>query len=454
MPEGNWGEKISMKIVTKTMTKIAGGFLLFLCAFLSAGRKASAQEPVIVVLDPGHGGENLGGEYETFTEKDMTIVVAEAMKEELEKYDGIKVYMTREDDRDLSLEERVDYAVSVNADFLFCLHFNMSVKHDFFGAEVWVPAFGEGYQKGYTFAAVEMDLLTEKGLYSRGIKTKLNDKGEDYYGILRHSTENNLAAALIEHCHLDQANDQGFYGTEEQLRQFGILDATAVAKYYGLKSERLGVDYSSYQNVEIPLPTAPVKPDKTEPDICMIEVTDADETTGNIKVSVSAQDYDSYILYYSYSYDGGLTFSDLQRWEPGTSDSLSFTMNVPSGVMPDIVVNAYNGFDGITESNHVSIPSMRYGEDEAVAAGSAHVENTPDTVYEEITPGDAGIKEPEKEGQDGKQQKKITLVYFFQVTLICAAILFVLFLLGGILWSGRRRKRRNKNSRKKGSRKK
>ena len=42
-------------------------------------------EQVVVVIDPGHGGENLGGEYEDYTEKEMTMVVANAMKEELEK---------------------------------------------------------------------------------------------------------------------------------------------------------------------------------------------------------------------------------------------------------------------------------------------------------------------------------------------------------------------------------
>ena len=44
-----------------------------------------AEEPVVVVIDPGHGGENLGGEYEDYTEKDMTLIVANAMKEELEQ---------------------------------------------------------------------------------------------------------------------------------------------------------------------------------------------------------------------------------------------------------------------------------------------------------------------------------------------------------------------------------
>ncbi len=50
-----------------------------------------------------------------------------------------------------------------------------------------MSAFGENYSKGYGVASVEMELLQELGLYSRGIKTRLNDRGTDYYGIIRHA---------------------------------------------------------------------------------------------------------------------------------------------------------------------------------------------------------------------------------------------------------------------------
>ena len=45
-----------------------------------------ADQPIVIVIDPGHGGENLGAEYDGYTEKDMTLIVAKAMKKELEKY--------------------------------------------------------------------------------------------------------------------------------------------------------------------------------------------------------------------------------------------------------------------------------------------------------------------------------------------------------------------------------
>ena len=71
-----------------------------------------------------------------------------------------------------------------------------------------MSAFGRYYSEGYAFADIEMEALEKLGLYSRGIKTRLNDTGTDYYGIIRHSVEQELTCVLIEHCHMDHENDR------------------------------------------------------------------------------------------------------------------------------------------------------------------------------------------------------------------------------------------------------
>lgn len=413
----------------------------------------SRNESIIVVIDPGHGGKNLGGEYEDYTEKEMTLVVAKAMKEELEKYDGITVYMTRTGDQELSLEERCDFAKDVDADFLFCLHFNLSGEHTLFGAECWVSAFGENYSKGYSFASVEIDMLQEMGLYSRGIKTRLNDRGTDYYGIIRHSVKNDLPCVLIEHCHLDHENDQPFYDHDQKLKDFGVLDATAVAKYFGLRSEELGVDYSDYQNVEVPIPSYVVAPDRTEPDICMIEVTDQIMETGEVTVSLSADDYDSGMLYYTYSYDNGEHFSALQRWPDKSIDTFSFTMQVPPHIVPQIVVNGYNGYDLYTTSNIVSLPSMDYKtkeeiaaelKEEALAIASSVIANIKGNDSEKKQ--DAEVIEIRDINPD--DNRPVSFEYFLIVCIVCMLLVLgmvvsVILILHGM--KQRRRKSRRKS---------
>lgn len=419
--------------------------VFLICIWGKTVLEVQADEPVVVVIDPGHGGENLGGEYEEYIEKEMTMIVANAMKEELEKYDGIQVYMTRYGDieQDMSLEERSEYAKSVDADFMFCLHFNLSEHHTLFGAECWVSAFGEQYSKGYSFASVEMELLQELGLYSRGIKTRLNSRGTDYYGIIRTATEREIPCVLIEHCHLDQENDQPFYDYDEKLKAFGRLDATAVAKYFNLRSEELGVDYSDYQNVEVPIPTGVVKPDMTETDVCMIDVLDQNMETGEVTVQVSAMDYDSGMLYYAYSYDNGETFSPLQKWGDKSRDTITFTMQVPPHIVPKIVVNGYNGYDLYKTSNMVSLPSMDYKTEEEIAAELARQEalesaaraeaqkNYKDTTYE---------MEPTE--HEKTEEKSSSLLYFAGVCAVCAMLVLGMVISMLLLFRSRRRRRR------------
>lgn len=434
--------KMMKYTIALTLTALIPGFIWF-----EAGVKVQADEPVVVVIDPGHGGENLGGEYEQYVEKEMTMIVADAMKEELEKYEGIQVYMTRYDDieQDMSLEERSEYAKSVDADFLFCLHFNLSEYHTLFGAECWVSAFGEEYSKGYSFASVEMELLQELGLYSRGIKTRLNDRGTDYYGIIRTATEREIPCVLIEHCHLDQENDKPFYDYDEKLKAFGRLDATAVAKYFNLRSEELGVDYSDYQNVEVPVPSGAVKPDTTETDVCMIEVLDQNMENGEVTVQVSAMDYDSGMLYYAYSYDNGETFSPLQKWGDKDRDTITFTMQVPPHIVPQIVVNGYNGYDLYKTSNMISLPSMDYKTEEEIAAelakqealeSAARIEaqkNYKDTTYE-IT----------QENAEESEKKDSSLLYFTCVCAVCALLVFGMVISVMLIWRGKKQRQRRR----------
>lgn len=377
----------------------AFGVLIAWCVMiLLSGITASAKEPVIVVIDPGHGGENLGAEYDGYTEKKMTMVVARAMKEELEKYDNVVVYLTHETDVDMSLRERAEFAKEKQADFLFSLHFNASVKHNLFGSEVWIPAFGDYYVKGYQFAEIQMQEFESIGLYSRGIKTKLNDEGTDYYGILRQCTDLEVPSALIEHCHMDQDNDKPFYQqNEEQWKAFGRMDAEAVAKYFGLKSKEKNTDYSNYPKVSVAWQEEAVEPDKTAPEVSEIEIISVDESTAELTVCINASDSDSYIQYYKYSFDGGITYSDLQKWprpvwnqsEPETTCEII----APFDKEIDVRICVYNGFDVWTESNCITIEPIPApaGEDVVIQEKQEYREITYEPAHtEEVNVYDKG----------------------------------------------------------------
>ena len=318
----------------------------------------------IIVIDPGHGGENRGGEYGEFVEKEINPIVAQAMKEHLEKFEDVTVFLTHEVDMDMTIKDRVAYAKEKNADFLYCLHFNLSVNHNLYGAEVWVPSRGELYSRGFAFAEIEMQELTDMGLFSRGIKTRLNDRGTDYYGILRYAAEMDVPCALIEHCHLDHAKDAfAVANGEESLKALGIRDAEAVAKYFGLKSVELGIDYSGYPVSQIPVPVDIARPDETEPEVNEIELTSMDQETGMATIHMTASDSDSYIQYYAVSTDGGNTYSELLEWpRPDQWDisapEYTFTFRLPFDTAVELRTMAYNEYDKFTESNTIGVGTI------------------------------------------------------------------------------------------------
>lgn len=416
---------------------------------------------IVVVIDPGHGGGQEGGMYETFVEKDMTLITAKAMKEELEQYEGVTVYLTREDDRKMTLEERVAYAKEKQADMLFCLHYNLSKDHNtLFGAECWVSAFDKYYSEGYSFADIEIRALEDLGLYSRGIKTRLNDDGLDYYGIIRHAREQELTCVLIEHCHMDHANDRPFCEGREQWEAFGRLDADCAAKYFHLRSEQLGTDYRDYQTLNVPIPEGVMRPDTTKPDVCMIEVTDQDPKTGMITVLLSAADYDSGMLYYDYSYDGGETFSPRFAWTDKAADTITFTLQAPPHIVPQILVRAYNGYDLLTASNLVTLPSMDYKTEEEIAAELAEKEALEAAAkaeearkLQELDADQKNYVEVRRTPQE-KTENTPTVSDFLKICLVCAllvvgaALSAALFLKNRRRHSKRRRRRRRKHRKK------
>jgi N-acetylmuramoyl-L-alanine amidase len=316
-------------------------------------------EPVVVVLDPGHGGSNEGGQYGEFLEKDLTLKVAEAMKEELEKYENIVVYLTRTEDVELSLDERVDFAKSVGADFFFCLHFNMSEQHTLYGAECWVSAYGDCYAKGYDFAAIETEMLTSLGLYNRGIKTRISaTRDADYYGVIRRATAIGMPSVIIEHCHLDNPADAPFIDQDSWPEQYGVADATAVARYFGLKSAELGVDYGGVTYSVTEVSSAPMYPDTTPPEECTVEQVGYNAEKNAIQIRFRAYDAESRMLYYTWSTDGGETFGELQPW-PDDAKEVTFEIPFPEDGQDSLVLRGYNMYDLAADSTTVDISQWR-----------------------------------------------------------------------------------------------
>lgn len=316
----------------------------------AANAEESAEKNIVIVIDPGHGGSNIGGQIPGLDEKYATLITAFAMKEELEKYQGVTVYLTRYGDDELSLSQRPQIAANAGADFFFSLHYNKAVPNRLYGAEVWIPSVGENYSKSYACGDMILNELCDGyGLYRRGIKTKLNKAGTDYYGVIKNATALGIPSMIIEHCHIDNEVDMPYFNSIEKLQLLGRLDATGVAKYFRLKSDVLGVDYSDVQQTVVAPPAVPIGQDETPPQVAA--VVSASKADGQINAILQGVDSQSGILYYDYSLDRGITWSALQRWD---SVSPSNAVVIP-GESDTLTVRIYNQYDLCTQSSTVPV---------------------------------------------------------------------------------------------------
>ena len=77
-----------------------------------------------ILLDPGHGGKELGSRGPTgYPEKDINLLISKLVREQLVAK-GATVYMTREDDRDVGLGDRVTTIDKLEPNLALSIHYN------------------------------------------------------------------------------------------------------------------------------------------------------------------------------------------------------------------------------------------------------------------------------------------------------------------------------------------
>ena len=123
-----------------------------------------------VVLDPGHGGDDAGVRGQGgVLEKNVTLSVARGLKAALESRLGVRVILTRDNDRDLGLDERAALANNNQADIFISLHANASVRPALTGAEVFFLSLAEYGEEGQRVAHADAESLPVFGGGTRDI---------------------------------------------------------------------------------------------------------------------------------------------------------------------------------------------------------------------------------------------------------------------------------------------
>jgi N-acetylmuramoyl-L-alanine amidase len=93
--------------------------------------------PLVVVLDPGHGGIDPGAQQGDVNEADLMLIYARAVKEALLRTGQAEVILTRDADIFVPLESRISIARAAAADVFISLHADALVEGGAKGATIY-----------------------------------------------------------------------------------------------------------------------------------------------------------------------------------------------------------------------------------------------------------------------------------------------------------------------------
>ncbi|MCI1679311.1 MAG: N-acetylmuramoyl-L-alanine amidase AmiC [Ewingella americana] len=138
--------------------------------------KAGRERPLIIMLDPGHGGEDPGaiGKYKT-REKDIVLLIARKLQKLIQREPNMKVFMTRNEDVFIPLKVRVAKARKLRADLFVSIHADAFTNRAARGSSVFALS-----TKGATSAAARFLAQTQNESDQIGGVGKSGDRYLDH----------------------------------------------------------------------------------------------------------------------------------------------------------------------------------------------------------------------------------------------------------------------------------
>ncbi|MGH2612994.1 MAG: N-acetylmuramoyl-L-alanine amidase family protein [Rhabdochlamydiaceae bacterium] len=126
----------------------------------------------LIILDPGHGGDDEGAKVQYFMEKRLTLMTTLLVKKYLEEM-GYRIIMTRSKDVFIPLYRRVSIANKAKAVLFASIHYNSSPSTEAHGIEVFY--YGGSHVKRLNESrklagSVLSELISQTAAYSRGVK--------------------------------------------------------------------------------------------------------------------------------------------------------------------------------------------------------------------------------------------------------------------------------------------
>ena len=224
----------------------------------------------LIVIDAGHGGHDPGAGAGVLKEKALTLALALALREELLQGGGIRVAMTRADDRYLLLPERSGIARRLRADLFLSIHADSVESGDAGGASVYtlsesgsneaaarmaarenqadsingVPLSGTGDAVSAILVDLSLrDTLARSNEFARLIlreisgRMPLRDEAVQSAAFVVLKSPD-MPSALFESGYITNQDDMARLASPEGRRLFAIATARAIRIYFARQADR------------------------------------------------------------------------------------------------------------------------------------------------------------------------------------------------------------------------
>lgn len=214
----------------------------------------SDKKKLLVVIDPGHTGNtyNVGavkGYYESKAVYDLSLYEKAALEKR-----GIDVIMTRERNQDPGLYERGQMAVKKGrgyANVVFESNHSNAFNGKAYGVTIIRSAHLPSSEKlaDRMIDAIVKVMKPSTGVtYNRGVTTKIQSNGADWYGVIRGAVSGATTQGqakngpvrydyIVEHGFHDNQKECQFLSKQENLKAIAEAKAAVIADYFGIRDK-------------------------------------------------------------------------------------------------------------------------------------------------------------------------------------------------------------------------
>ena len=182
------------------------------------------QSKQLIVIDPGHGGFDIGAEVQSIKEKTLSLQTATLVKQYLHDM-GYRVILTRSRDVFVSLKKRTAIANDTKSKLFVSIHFNAFKGPDVKGIEIYYYNKGSKWRQDASKRLAQLvlnDLVATTHTASRGVKT-------GNFHVVR---ETSMPAILIEGGFLTNQQERNHLKDTQYVEKIAHSISDAIDKYF------------------------------------------------------------------------------------------------------------------------------------------------------------------------------------------------------------------------------